>query len=175
MGMVMVQTSPSGRKSRCPAPCSSWARPLSITRVPKPRWEGVLIAGPPTSAHVRTRRDPCGDGSTFQAICTLPPALERAPYFSALVASSLNTMQRSSAALGGKRTGGPLTMKRSQCEPTDLKGARVSWMISCRPAPFHFSRVSSSWERERAASHDLIICRRVCRSALERKACRTTA
>src|SRR6185503_5366781 len=89
-GASMVQTTPSGCQSMRTSPCSSVASPRSIMREPKPRWPGVDTAGPPVSSQRSRKRPPL----TVQCTETAPPSRDNAPYFSALVPSSCNAIDR---------------------------------------------------------------------------------
>lgn len=90
-GTRIWQTRPVSRQSLRTSPPTP-RTVLSITRVPKfPRLGEPTRAGPPRSDHCRTITA-SGPPLTDQRKSTWPPARDKAPYFTAFVASSCKTM-----------------------------------------------------------------------------------
>ena len=118
----MVQTTPSGFQSALTAAASPPpAAPISV--MPKPMRDGAVTVGPPVSRQVRTRRCP----SSRQAICTMPPGTDRAPYFAAFVPSSCRVSARRSMVSGASSTGGPSRRRRSPSSVPELIWSSINW------------------------------------------------
>ena len=83
-----------------------------MTRVPNPSRLGGTTAGPPFSRHTHTKAGfspvSCRDHDTS----TVPAGFDSAPYFAALVASSLTASARAKACFGSKSTSGPARTTR---------------------------------------------------------------
>ena len=141
IGIVIAQIKPSGRKSRFAVPPSSWSRLRSITSEPTPLWEGVETGGP---RQCRINRPPVSVDSVVHSTRIDPASLANAPYFTALVASSLNTMPRAKADFGENGMFSPLTTMRSTRPLGIPKGSKASWTISNSPALTQFSRDRTS-------------------------------
>src|SRR5579883_439473 len=88
-----------------------------MTLEPKPCLEGGVIGFVQCSRQDREKISlPESERSCPQAMLTLPPLLESAPYFPALVASSWTAIPRACAVWGDKNTG-RLSMCSSRVSP----------------------------------------------------------
>ncbi len=113
-GASIVQLTPVGAKLIWTFPPRSCFSPNSMRREPKPRREGGLTGGPPTSVQrMVSRREPF-IADTFHSIVTRPFSVDRAPYFTAFVHSSCSAIASASAYLAGTETSGPSISKRSR-------------------------------------------------------------
>jgi hypothetical protein len=129
-GMTIPHASPSGRQSKVSEPASCPRTMRSITLVPKPRRDGARTVGPPVSVHASRR---CPSARRDHSSETRPPRTERAPYLTALVASSWSTIAIDWAAGGASIRPGPSirTGEPSWCR----WGARTSAARRARSAP----------------------------------------
>jgi hypothetical protein len=96
-----VQTTPAGSNIMSARPLNSWARPRSISLVPKPLWLGARMGGPPASfQHILSRGlsdRPC----RIYVIVTRPVSFDSAPYLTAFITSSSSAMAMAKAIRGG--------------------------------------------------------------------------
>src|ERR1700730_7456241 len=112
--------------------------------MPNPLCDGGDTGGPAFSIQLRMSRSPFNDGTTVQVISIEPASFENAPYFAALVASSLNAIPNARVTLGDSRILSPATTKRLSRVPETPNGSNASITTSRRPALAHFSRVNKS-------------------------------
>src|SRR5215813_13175491 len=87
-GSFIRQQTPPGSKARSTVPPSSCEISSSIRLVPNPACVGLATGGPPVSRHSTVKAPTLSPGGASQLIDTRPPALDSAPNFTALVASS---------------------------------------------------------------------------------------
>src|SRR6185295_479360 len=125
---------------------------------------GGATGGPPFSRQRRHSHRPSDLCSSVHSTETVPALFEKAPYLTALVASSLNAMPSASAALGDSRIFLPSIVKRSARPPATPNGSSTCTTRSRNPAPCHFSRPSRSCERDSAAIRVSIDSRTTCGS-----------
>jgi hypothetical protein len=100
----MAQNRPSGSKRTSSLPASSRSTVLLTSREPKPRRDGGVTGGPPSSRHsiLIQGSPPSSRENTRQVTWTEPVGTESAPYLAALVVSSWNAMPSTTASLGAR-------------------------------------------------------------------------
>src|ERR1043165_6062957 len=96
---------PSGGNSNLAALALPHARSMSVA--PKPALLGGVTVGPAYSRQVSSTLGLSSSTGT-QLILTRPPSLERAPYLTALVASSCSANANGTKSSGLKVVSGPL-------------------------------------------------------------------
>lgn len=87
-GQVSLHIRPLEEYSKAVSPSRPIFTILVTTVVPKPRWVGVAIGGPPHSVQLIENSGSALLFSIFHAISIRPCSPDRAPYFTVLVDSS---------------------------------------------------------------------------------------
>src|SRR5262249_58949915 len=106
-GSFIRQQTPPGSKARSTVPPSSCEISSSIRLVPNPACVGLATGGPPVSHHSTVKAPALSPGGVSQLIDTRPPALDSAPNFTALVASSWTTIASAWVVAAASRMFGP--------------------------------------------------------------------
>src|SRR5215510_7691778 len=123
---------------------------------PNPFLVGADTGGPPLSSQLKCNFGSSASLATPQDTCTRPFSLHKAPYLTALVASSWRQRVRPSEVLAGSQTIGPSATKRFSC--FDANGFSALSTTSLRGARSQFLVASTSWASPRACKRAKNVC-----------------